>query len=67
MSPPTFEIADSDVDLLQLVVTVRLGKGYFDTIFVNSLLEIGMPPCKGGSHIDLEVCWNPDFVAKSAE
>ena len=67
VSPPTFEVTDGDVDLLELVVTIRLGEGHLDTILINSLLEIGMPSSKGGSHIDLEVRWNPDFVAKSAE
>ncbi len=66
MSPTTFQVTYCNVDLLELVMAISLGKCHFNAILFNSLVKISMSSREGGGHVDFEVGWYPDFVAKAA-
>ena len=64
MSPSTFKVSYSNVDLLELVVAVRFSKGHFDAIFSNHLLEISVSTMEGSGHVNFQVSWHPNFITK---
>ena len=67
MSPSLFKITYCDINLLELVVAVRLGKCYLHAIFIDGTLKIGMPAVKSGAHINFKIGRDTNFVAKTAE
>ena len=67
VAPATFEVADRNVNLLQLIVPVRFSEGKFNTILINGADEVRMAASKCRSYIDLEVGRNSNVVAEAAE
>jgi hypothetical protein len=47
-------------------MTIGLGKGQLDAVFINGPLKVGMPSCEGCGHINFEVSRNSNFVAEAA-
>jgi hypothetical protein len=67
MSPPPFKVTYRDINLLQLVVAVGLGKRKFDAIFIDGTMKVGMSTSERGGHIDFKVGRDTNVVAKAAE